>query len=292
MKFGKEFRTHLEKTLPEWRDKFLCYKLLKKLLNHYPAAVSVDLPPDARRLPAVQGWFAAILYEELEKFNDFYVEKEEEFIIRFQALKERIERVKETEFSEEMMKIRKDFVSIHGEMVLLKSYSSLNFAGLIKILKKYDKRTGDLLSFPFTRLAFHQPFFTTQPLTRLVRECEEKLEILFPIEPEVIEPNPPMQDQTAAAIPPADLPNTPLESALSFGEEKTVGIYKSTLAAINAIQGLKKASSTYNPMSMSFLFGSHLDSECTGGVTAQNSPSNSFIGLHDVENENEDIFPD
>ena len=27
------------------------------------------------------------------------------------------------------MDIRKDFVSIHGEMVLLKNYSSLNFAG-------------------------------------------------------------------------------------------------------------------------------------------------------------------
>lgn len=57
-----------------------------------------------------------------------------------QALKERIERVKvrgsadvvftsETEFSEEMMEIREDFVAIHGEMVLLKNYSSLNFAG-------------------------------------------------------------------------------------------------------------------------------------------------------------------
>lgn len=34
------------------------------------------------------------------------------------------------EFSEEMMSIRKDFVSIHGEMVLLKNYSSLNFAGI------------------------------------------------------------------------------------------------------------------------------------------------------------------
>lgn len=64
----------------------------------------------------------------------------EHFHLSLQALKERIERLKsrgstnsvftsETEFSEEMMEIRKDFVSIHGEMVLLKNYSSLNFAG-------------------------------------------------------------------------------------------------------------------------------------------------------------------
>lgn len=36
----------------------------------------------------------------------------------------------ESEFSEETMEIRKDFVTIHGEMVLLKNYSSLNFAGI------------------------------------------------------------------------------------------------------------------------------------------------------------------
>jgi len=61
-------------------------------------------------------------------------------ICLLQELKERIERVREnsrrdgaaaseSEFSEEMMEIRKEFVTIHGEMVLLKNYSSLNFAG-------------------------------------------------------------------------------------------------------------------------------------------------------------------
>jgi hypothetical protein len=39
MKFGKEFKTHLEETLPEWRDKFLCYKPLKKLLKQLPPTV-------------------------------------------------------------------------------------------------------------------------------------------------------------------------------------------------------------------------------------------------------------
>ena len=66
------------------------------------------------------------------------------FWLLLQELKERIERVKEksnngraftseSEFSEEMMDIRKDFVTIHGEMVLLKNYSSLNFAGTLAI---------------------------------------------------------------------------------------------------------------------------------------------------------------
>lgn len=117
MKFGKEFKTHLEQTLPEWRDKFLCYKPLKKLLKHYPNlpstlypiptnhSLNFLLPPlhpppvsfddlteaapcetAAPSLADLQDWFVRILNEELEKLNDFYVDKEEEFVIRFQVL--------------------------------------------------------------------------------------------------------------------------------------------------------------------------------------------------------------
>ncbi|KAL3833242.1 hypothetical protein ACJIZ3_007978 [Penstemon smallii] len=296
MKFGKEFRIHLEKTLPEWRDKYLCYKLLKKLLKNIPGPVAYNLPPEGDAgvppppLPELHEWFVGILNEELEKFNDFYVDKEEDFIIRFQALKERIERVKErgsnggvftseTEFSEEIMEIRKDFVSIHGEMVLLKNYSSLNFAGLIKILKKYDKRTGELLRLPFTQIAFQQPFFTTEPLTRLVRECEANLEVLFPLEAEVVQSTNVAQEETDTKH--SDLSNAAIETTLSLGEE-TIDIYRSTLAAITAIQGLKKASSTYNPLSMAYVFGNQ-DNESTGDVTSENSPSDSLVNLHNEE---------
>lgn len=95
MKFGKEFSIHLEETLPEWRDKYLCYKPLKKLLKNFPDSSSVaNLPPPtaaaAAASPALpqhlHEWFVKILSEELEKFNDFYVDKEEEFVIRFQVL--------------------------------------------------------------------------------------------------------------------------------------------------------------------------------------------------------------
>lgn len=84
MKFGKEFRIHLEETLPEWRDKYLSYKPLKKLLKNIPAPAA-DIPPPDGPLPELHEWFVGILNEELEKFNDFYVDKEEDFIIRFQV---------------------------------------------------------------------------------------------------------------------------------------------------------------------------------------------------------------
>lgn len=119
-----------------------------------------------------------------------------------------------------------------------------------------------MLRLPFTQLALHQPFFTTEPLTRLVRECEANLELLFPLEAEVIESTPVPHDQIGETSRDV-LPN------MSAGEE-TMDIYRSTLAAIRTIQGLKKASSTYNPLSFSALFGNQ-DTESTGDVTAENS---------------------
>ncbi|RAL40867.1 hypothetical protein DM860_008565 [Cuscuta australis] len=289
MKFGKEFKEHLEETLPEWRDKYLRYKHFKKLLKSLPAPSSPSVNPhaaagaggDSFRPPQpvdLHDWFIRLLREDLEKFNDFYVEQEEEFIIRFQELKERIERVKEksgrdaaftteSEFSEEMIDIHKDFVAIHGQMVLLQNYSSLNFAGLVKILKKYDKRTGELLRLPFTQYAVHQPFFTTEPLTRLVRECEANLELLFPLEAEVIESVPTVRDHPEASS--SNASNISRATKLQLGEEN-VGIYRSTLAAIRAIQGLRKASSTSNPLSFSSLLADQ-DHDSTGSVTAENS---------------------
>lgn len=306
MKFGKEFRTHLEETIPEWRDKFLCYKPLKKLLKRFPfisvcdyinnnptnrqsventksnASGSGSGPSErSMSLEEFQDWFVRLLNDELDKLNDFYVEKEEDFVIRFQELKERIVRVSEgrrdgnpaseNEFSEEMMDIRKEFVTIHGEMVLLKNYSSLNFAGLVKILKKYDKRTGGLLRLPFTQLAAHQPFFITEPLTRLVQECEANLELLFPLEEEITESSLAPRDQNRSNPALSDITNISPDAS-SLGEASQ-DIYRSTLSAIRTIQGLR-TSSTYNPLSFAVIFRDQND-EGSGAVTAENSPSNS-----------------
>lgn len=282
MKFGKDFKNHLEETLPGWRDKFLCYKPLKKLIKHLPPDHPATTEPaedndndDDNNNNADDDWFVKILNEELEKFNDFYFDMEEEFVIRLKDLKERIERVRESkngdfaserEFSEEMLDIRKAFVTIHGEMVLLKNYSSLNFAGLVKILKKYDKRTGGLLSLPFTQRARHQPFFSTELLTGLVRECEANLELLFPLEAEVVESGTPATKDECD-----DKSNTEASPA----QEDTDEVYRSTLAAIKAIENLRKASSTYNPLSFSLFFHSQVDDDASGAVTSEDSGSDS-----------------
>ncbi|KAJ0964155.1 hypothetical protein J5N97_029277 [Dioscorea zingiberensis] len=276
MKFGKDFRNHLQKTLPEWRDKYLGYKPLKKLIKNFPRSGNAEVPLPAGGWISLEEWFVRILDEELEKINDFYVDKEEDFIICLQELKERIERVKtnnngvissESKFSEEILQIRKEFVTIHGHMVLLKNYSSLNFAGLVKILKKYDKRTGGVLRQPFTQRVLHQPFFTTEPLTRLVSECEANLEVLFPLEAEVVESVPPeeknIHEDTSNAEP------------VSLQEEETMEVYRSILAGLKAIEVLRNPSSTYSPLSLARFYHGQDGDGGSGSVTAENSASSS-----------------
>lgn len=95
MKFGKSLSNQIEETLPEWRDKFLSYKDLKKRLKLIGGG---DRPAKRARISGEDGAggrdaggeamtreeeeFLTLLDDELEKFNWFFVEKEEEYIIR------------------------------------------------------------------------------------------------------------------------------------------------------------------------------------------------------------------
>lgn len=94
MKFGKSLSNQIEETLPEWRDKFLSYKELKKKLKLLEPKGG-ERPSKRLRAEPVDGKdgmseeeidFISLLENELEKFNTFFVEKEEEYIIRLKVL--------------------------------------------------------------------------------------------------------------------------------------------------------------------------------------------------------------
>jgi hypothetical protein len=48
--------------------------------------------------------------------------------------------------------------------------------GLVKILKKYDKIPGTLICLPFIQNVLLEPFFTTDILYQVVKECEAMLD--------------------------------------------------------------------------------------------------------------------
>ncbi|ESQ51181.1 hypothetical protein EUTSA_v10016985mg [Eutrema salsugineum] len=191
MKFGKSLSNQIEETLPEWQDKFLSYKELKKKLKLMEPRGGESRPnkrsrsdPNPVDADPTEGMtkeeldFIRLLEDELEKFNSFFVEKEEEYIIRLKELKDQVTKAKNS--NEEMINIKKEIVDFHGEMVLLMNYSALNYTGLAKILKKYDKRTGALIRLPFIQKVLQEPFFTTDLLNTFVKECEAMLDHLFP----------------------------------------------------------------------------------------------------------------
>lgn len=243
MKFGKKLKEQIQESLPEWRDKFLSYKDLKKLVKLISSAPPL-LGGSLEYGRAEADEFVYLLNKEIDKFNAFFMEQEEDFIIRHKELQQRIQRVihkwglKGTdqpsvkEYKEEMRKIRKDIVDFHGEMVLLMHYSNINYTGLGKILKKYDKRTGGLLRLSFIQKILQQPFFTTDQISKLIKQCESTIDsVLFPV-----------------AAPQKRLLQSHRETILTVAGDQ--GIFRNTVAALVTMQEIRRGSSTYGHHSL------------------------------------------
>lgn len=207
MKLWKILSSLIEEMLPDWQDKFLSYKALKKQLkliypkqeltddddNNSYSANSADCVRPSKRL-RLQVYedkrsdyevykevtdFVTLLEEEIDKFNAFFVDKEEEYIIRLKVLQDRLEEA--DGLNGDLINVGRQIVDFHGEMVLLENYSALNYTGLVKILKKYDKRSGALIRLPFIQKVLEQPFFRIDVLNQLVKKCERMLDYVFSV---------------------------------------------------------------------------------------------------------------
>ncbi|KAK5792756.1 hypothetical protein PVK06_033875 [Gossypium arboreum] len=149
MKHGKRHRAEIARSLPQWERKFLCYKALKKKL----------------KLRQDMG-FRHSLGRELDKVNDFFIDKEEDYIILFRELESKAENING---HEEMLELLKEILAFHSEMVMLLHYSVINFAGLMKIVKKHKKRAGGRVCASYMPRVLQQPFFSTELLYNLIR---------------------------------------------------------------------------------------------------------------------------
>ncbi|KAG8094708.1 hypothetical protein GUJ93_ZPchr0012g20349 [Zizania palustris] len=277
MKFGKSLSSQIVETLPEWRDKFLSYKDLKKRLKLIGgggggggeerqakrARVAGDGDEEVAAAAAAvmtpeEADFMRLLEAELDKFNSFFVEKEEEYIIRQKELQDRVRRAAGRESKEELMLVRKEIVDFHGEMVLLENYSALNYTGLVKILKKYDKRTGALIRLPFIQKVLLQPFFITDLLYKLVKECEAMLDQLLPSNKLSVSSEDARGDSASE-----EKPLNPSSSSANGGGipeldeiEYMESMYiKSTVAALRSLKEIRSGSSTVSVFSLPPLQG-------------------------------------
>ena len=140
---------------------------------------------------------------------------------------------------------------------------------MVKILKKYDKRTGALIRLPFIQRVLQQPFFTTDLLYKLVKECEAMLDHLFPKteKPASIEAkngdygadgeDDPCDPSTSSSSNTEDLLIMPKELAeIEYMESLYM---KSTISALRVLKEIRKGSSTVSVFSLPPLQISGLD---------------------------------
>ncbi|MCL7050426.1 hypothetical protein MKW94_018483 [Papaver nudicaule] len=264
MKYCKILSSQLEETLPEWRDKYISYKELKKRLKFINQKVVErsnerlgeddflvvsDEVDDLSRQEEMD--FIRFLEAELDKFNWFFVDKEQDYIIKSKELQDRVAKTNKSSIDEELIiQARKDVLNFHGEMVLLENYSALNYTGLVKILKKYDKQRGAFIRFSFIQKVSQQPFVTTDLLNDLLKDCEMMLHHLFPMtEPSV----------ASTAVHHANTIFAPrLVTATAENEggeltetEYTESLYlRSTLSALRAMKKIRNGSKTKNVFSL------------------------------------------
>uniref|UniRef100_A0A0D9XJA7 SPX domain-containing protein n=1 Tax=Leersia perrieri TaxID=77586 RepID=A0A0D9XJA7_9ORYZ len=242
MKFGKRLKKQVEESLPEWRDKFLEYKRLKKLVRLI-SSFSGAGDGDGRGEAA----FVRLLDGEIDRINAFFLEQEEEFVIRQRELQETVEKMagggggrRQAVDAAEMRRVRKEIVDLHGEMVLLLNYSAVNYTGLGKILKKYDKRTGRLLRLPFIDKVLRQPFFTTELISRLVRDCEATMEAVFSISS--------LEAMAGDRRFRKGCPDADVAEMAPMADHQ--GIFRNTVAALATMKELRSGSSTYGLFSL------------------------------------------
>lgn len=250
--------------MPDWQDKFLTYKDLKQLINPKDG----DNPPAKRPrlsdggdsfapenneeadVAKEDGDFVWLLEENIKKFNNFFVDKEEEYVIKWKELQGRVANAKVS--NEDLTEVGREIVDFHGEMVLLVNYSTLNYTGLVKIVKKYDKRTGAFLRMPFIQRVLQQPFFSTDLLNKLVKECEMMHEQLFPKNDSSGSPEEMNVEEGCASTISTDNRDSLLKVPKEHSEmEHMESTYvRLTLSALRILMEIRSGSSTVNEFSL------------------------------------------
>ncbi|KAJ9184024.1 hypothetical protein P3X46_007808 [Hevea brasiliensis] len=181
--------------------------------------------------------FVRLLEEEMQKFNSFIVEKEEDFVIKWKGKKAK-------DSNDKLMEVEREIVDFHGEMVLLENDSALNYTSVHEYtlqtcedIKEYDKRSGALVRLPFIQKVMQQPFFTTHVLNKLVNECETILDRLFSRNEPSVSPD---ATEEIGCFP----------KELTEIENMKNMYMKLTLSALRVLKEIRSGSSTVNVFSL------------------------------------------
>ncbi|PWA55609.1 SPX domain-containing protein [Artemisia annua] len=248
MQFRKVLQRLIDEMLPEWRDKFLSYKVLKKQLKRIYFSngnkrqkMSVSDESVAKEVDE----FVSLCKDETHKFNDFVLEKQEWYIIRIKVLEDNLDAAKDS--NDELLKVGRELVDLHGEIVLLLNYSALNYTGLVKILKKHDKLSGALIRVPFIQQVLNEPFYKTDVLNNLVKKCETMLDQLFSMNERQLSPcASPNRKEDGSDPEPEDKSSLTVPEDLVDIKNMENTYMRLTLSALTVLKEIRSGSSTVN----------------------------------------------
>jgi len=175
MKFGKLLRGTVDSRMPQWRNYTLAYKQLKQHIKQLQAQLAAQgISPDA-----ASSSVTAALDLEVEKVNDFYMDRIEEAVIILHSLKQHAEQLVLAGLPlEERTACQRSLVAFHYNLLTLQNYVALNFTAVVKILKKSDKKIGGSLRNDYVAAMVELPFYRCQALGELVEDTEKTFRVL------------------------------------------------------------------------------------------------------------------
>ncbi|AMD18635.1 HBL267Wp [Eremothecium sinecaudum] len=189
MKFGKHLLSR-QLELPEYNGHFINYKALKKLLKQLSVPVAsedrvsssqeddVSMGNKTPSLPSYQVLqsnkvsFFFRLERELEKVNEYYMEKEADIKIKFEILQTRYQDyLKKGRLSSKQVssyrQIRDGIKKFERDLSHLEQFIELNRTGFSKVLKKWDKRShSHTKDFYLLTVVSVQPVFAHNELSK------------------------------------------------------------------------------------------------------------------------------
>eukprot|EP00803_Ostreobium_quekettii_P000139 evm.model.scf_11.18 EVM.evm.TU.scf_11.18 scf_11:187745-188284(+) len=155
MKFCRLLRSTAQH-LPEVRELSEQYKRQKKQIRRMAGVLSDG---NFAGWNAFEAQFAAALGGHLARLNETFVEREEQVVMRLEALESEARGIATAEGCTLLIRRCVDF---HGELVLFMHWSMLAYTAMAKILKKHLKKTGGTVpSVPIEALV-EEPFFSPE----------------------------------------------------------------------------------------------------------------------------------
>lgn len=172
MKFCNLLRETAE-GLPEVRDLYLAYKRLKKLLREVAQCREAGNVEDSVQL---QSQFISDVNSCLQQVNETFIEKEEEVVILFDNLERAATAV---ESLSESQRITQRFADFHGKLLLFMNTTMLTYVCILKIMKKYHKKTGQMVVNLQPAQLREMPIGSTEIISSIVFRSEQTINSLI-----------------------------------------------------------------------------------------------------------------